>query len=248
MCHDVFIHAIPKRHPPLLARFLLWSPPGTCILERGLADAADGKGMTVLGLHCLKGKYRLCDHKRKATCSHVKKRFAADITPATMNYEMHYLQSSFKLAQRKKLVERTPPHVSRFRVNNARQGFFEREDFERVVSCLPDYAQDFTRFGYLTGWQFGEISTLAGVPGKLFHDLRRTAVRNMIRAGVPERIAMSISGHKTRSIFDRYNIVNEEDIRQGLLKTQIYIAQDERKGVSPLFSGNLGQETHRRTS
>jgi integrase len=65
----------------------------------------------------------------------------------------------------------------------------------------------------------------AGVPNRFLHDCRRTAARNLIRAGVPERVAMLFTGHKTRAIFDRYNIVDERELTAAGDRLADYIGQ-----------------------
>lgn len=221
---------------------------------------------------------------------YVDARLAA-VKSGTVQLEMAALKRAFSLALKKKLV--TPAEIPSFPTlapADVREGFFEREDFERVVAQLPGDVADLAWLAYFTGMRRGEVVGLAwanvdrkakvlrlnktkngkprtlayakspeivalierrhearlavgrdgvltpwvfhrggepvrdfrgawatacekaGVPGRLFHDLRRTAVRNLVRAGNPDGVVMAISGHKTRSVFDRYNITSEADV------------------------------------
>ena len=88
---------------------------------------------------------------------------------------------------------------------------------------------------HLEGW--GEACERASLPGLLFHDLRRSAVRNRTRAGIRDKVAMQISGHRTRSMFDRYDIVDEGDISNAAEKLEKYAA--ERKAARAARLGRV---------
>ena len=87
----------------------------------------------------------------------------------------------------------------------------------------------------------------AGCPGKSLHDCRRTAARNLRRAGVPEDVAMKLTGHATRDVFRRYNILTDADIRAGSERLAAYVANlPTERTVVPLRaagSAEHGQNT-----
>jgi integrase len=194
------------------------------------------------------------------------------------------------------------PYIEMLKENNARRGFFEREQFEAIRSRLPDYARAAATFAYITGWRLkSEILPLqwrrvdfkagvvtldvgttknndgrtfpmtpelratleaqrvvtearqretgsiipwvfhrggrpmkgfikawraacraAGLPGRIPHDFRRTAVRNLERASVPRSTAMAMVGHRTEAIYRRYAIVDEVMLREGAAKLATY--------------------------
>jgi integrase len=82
-------------------------------------------------------------------------------------------------------------------------------------------------YGYRTSKGYVEKWEKQYNPGPTFHDFRRTAVRNLIKSGVPEKMAMKITGHKTRSVFDRYNIVTSEDLKWAAQKQAEKLVYDK---------------------
>jgi integrase len=224
---------------------------------------------------------------------YAEKRQDQEAANATINRELALLRLAFNLARKAgKIKPEIVPYFEMLPENNRRTGFFEQEQYEALLSKLPDYLRGVLTMGYWTGMRKEEILALtwdrvdlfnrlvflertkngedrtlplnddlfevlkgqaakriggspyvfhrqgeriqsfgkawhtackeAGCEGRLFHDLRRTAVRNLIRAGVPQSIAMKISGHKDARIFDRYNIVDTRDVGEAMRKLLQY--------------------------
>jgi integrase len=219
------------------------------------------------------------------------------------------------------------PYFPIMKDDNARQGFFEKTEFESLVANLLEPVADAATFGYHSGWRRAEIVTfrwdavdrpgkvrlrdtkggkprslpldgellqlierrwkareyktrdgvtavsdlvfhrngkqlrdfrkswsaacrIAGVPGRKFHDLHRTAVRNLTRAGVAQAVAMSITGHETDSVFRRYDIVSQEDKLEGLRRTRAHLSGYASEGNIRTFTGRgqHGQNTDNQRS
>jgi len=225
-------------------------------------------------------------------------RLDSGVAASTINNELAALSRMFSLALRLEVLGQRP-HVQKLEVQNARHGFFEREDFQSVYSHLPEDLKPVMEFAYLTGWRKSEILNLewkqinffkgtarlepgttkndegrefpfraltqletllinqrkktdglekkvgqtipwvfhrrgdqvknydkawrkacraVGLEGRIVHDFRRTAVRNLEQAGVPRSVAMKLTGHKTEAVYRRYAIVSENDLSQAVGK------------------------------
>jgi integrase len=106
------------------------------------------------------------------------------------------------------------------------------DDLKREQNLLARYVfcytvgtkagQRISESAYTHAWRKARVA--AGCPGRIPHDFRRTAVRNLVRAGVPERVAMQLTGHKTRAVFERYNITSPADLRAAAERLDAYTA------------------------
>lgn len=115
-----------------------------------------------------------------------------------------------------------------------------RDQWERTEAWQREHGQIVPWVFWKAGRRLGDHRDTwmracreAGLPGRLVHDLRRSAVRNLVRAGVNERVAMSITGHKTRSVFDRYNIVSDGDLTEAMGKLAAFQQRDGSMTSAP---------------
>jgi len=115
------------------------------------------------------------------------------------------------------------------RTDNARTGLVEHEQYRALRDSLQPYGRIALVIGYYTGAR--KLAPLAKIDDSvLFHDLRRTALTNMIEAGFSEKEAMEISGRKTRAVFDRYHIVSQRRLNQLGERMEAHMRQKDEEG------------------
>src|SRR5947207_3428799 len=104
----------------------------------------------------------------------------------------------------------------------------QRRWAKRVPSCPFVFHRDGRRIpDFRTGWS--KACEAAGLPGLLFHDLRRSAVRNLRRAGETDHTIMKMAGMRTSSIFERYDIVDERDMARASENYSRWLAEQEQQ-------------------
>jgi len=172
-----------------------------------------------------------CYHATKITVDRVNvyrsTMLREGLSKATINRHVAALSRMFTLGVKRQRL-RHKPKFEMYEENNARQGFLSHAEFQALYPHLDDW--DF-RKTWCRARQAAKCAFL------LVHDFRRSAVKNLIRARVPEKVAMEITGHRTRSVFDRYHIVDESDMRAALEQTQAYLDND----TSELKVRKIGQ-------
>lgn len=175
--------------------------------------------------------------------SFIDQKQVAKYANATINRWLEALRRAYKLGmERLPPLVYVAPNIKGLMLeeDNVREGFLEHEQYVLLRDELPDHQRLILVIGYHFGMRRGEILCLrwdqvdwdgnvirlekkqtkgkkarvrAGVPELLVHDLRRTAARNMIRAGLGEKLTLEIVGWKTRAMLDRYNITDERDVQ-----------------------------------
>jgi integrase len=105
---------------------------------------------------------------------------------------------------------------------------------ERRLDCLYVFHLSGQRIGdFRKAWK--TACKKSGLERIIPHDLRRCAARNLSRAGIPESVAMEITGHKTRSMYRRYRIVDERDLREATERLQAHLEElPKSQVVAPL--------------
>lgn len=260
------------------------------------------------------GHYRAAQVTPDTIRAFKKERREDGASDATINRALEILSAAYNLAIKEERLSRRPHIEFLSETGNAREGFLEQDELERIVAKLAPPLDAIARFAHFCGWRKAECRLLkwqnvdrsakevrledskngkgrvlplpeelwsmferlwparqyqtkqgpalseyvfhvqgkplgdtgferrwrkaaaaANLSGKLFHDLRRTAARNLIRAGVPQSVAMKITGHETDSMFRRYSIVTTDDTRAAMEKVAEQMkSRPEKSNVTPI--------------